>query len=240
MIDGSNNDLNVTKLQDAQYDQFWDFNYGLAQTKKNGKWGVIQLVSYPDTWAQSEVEKAITNGLVPESMQYYYSNDITRKEFCDLVIAMITVKSGITIDEYLAQKGKIRDFTAFYDIRINDVIFKRQDMNILAAQALGIVNGKGNHKFDPFGKITRQEAATMLYRAGTLLGAVQQRRTSRYNDSGSFANWSESAIQYVSSVTDKTNGKTVMGGIGNNMFAPNSYFTHEQAILAMLRLYNAT
>jgi hypothetical protein len=58
---------------------------------------------------------------------------------------MITAKSGMSIDEYLAQKGKTRDFTIFYDIRINDSIRDSQDMNILAAQALGIVNGKGDH-----------------------------------------------------------------------------------------------
>jgi hypothetical protein len=99
--------------------------------------------------------------------------------------------------------------------------------------------GKATTTFDPYGKITRQEAATMLFRAGALLNVIPQGKIISYNDSGSFASWSESAIRYVSSVTDKTNGKAVMGGVGNNTFAPKNYFTHEQAILAMLRLYNA-
>ncbi|MBQ2911540.1 MAG: S-layer homology domain-containing protein, partial [Clostridia bacterium] len=34
----------------------------------------------------------------------------------------------------------------------------------------GIVNGKGEGKFDPFGTITRQEAATMVARAAALCG----------------------------------------------------------------------
>ena len=79
MIDKQNNDLGITKMQDEKYDQFWDFSYGLAQTKKGGKWGVIQLKEYPDTWAQPEVTNAIAKGLVPESMQYYYPTDITRE-----------------------------------------------------------------------------------------------------------------------------------------------------------------
>ena len=239
LIDASNNDLNVTKLRDAHYDLVCSFNYGLAWTKKDGKFGVIQLISHPDAWAQPEVSAAISNGLVPEYMQYHYTDDITRKDFCDLIIAMINAKSGMSIDDYLIENGITRDFTAFYDIRGNN-LRKQQDMNILAAHALGIVYGKGDHIFDPYGKITRQEAATMLFRAGKLLGVGQQSETISYIDCDNFASWSESAIQYVSSVTDTTNGRAVMGGFGNNTFAPNSYFTYEQAILAILRLYNAS
>jgi len=34
-------------------------------------------------------------------------------------------------------------------------------------------------------------------------------------------------------------GNAVMGGVGNNMFGPLGTYTKEQAILTMVRLFNA-
>ncbi len=110
---------------------------------------------------------------------------------------------------------------------------------MLAAYALGIVKGTSETTFNPWGEITRQEAATMLARTGRLLG-VQAGQGADFADADTFPNWAAEGIGYVSGVVDPYNGKKVMEGTGNGNFSPLEPYTQEQAIITALRLYSAT
>lgn len=98
------------------------------------------------------------------------------------------------------------------------------------ANALGFVAGVGNNKFNPTGKITRQEAATMLMRIGQAYGLEPTSDPVAFSDVAADS-WAKAGIDYVSALG-------IMSGIGGNKFDPNGLYTYEQTILTVLRLYN--
>lgn len=185
----------------------------------------------PSNWAAAEIQEAQNEGLIPSSFSFGYKNNTTRLEFCHLVMRMVDVKTRMSIGEFLEVKGVSIEPLTFLDTN---------DSLILAANALGIVNGVGNDRFNPNGLLQRQEAAAMLSRAAKVLGFDSpEDMPIVFSDSSNFQPYAVDPISFVSAAKDKTSGNRVMGGIGNNMFGPSAPYTKEQAILTMLRLYNA-
>ncbi len=182
----------------------------------------------PADWAMEEVQEAYSLGLLSADFLSRYTEKITRQEFCQLVIDMIEVKSGSTIDAFLASKGVSPDTGAFTDT---------SDKAVLAANALGIVNGKGAGRFDPDASITREQAAKMLTIAANTLGMTEPTHDPK-SFSDSPASWAVEYVAFISGVRDKVSGKEVMGGDGGR-FNPVGTFTRQQAYLTILRLFRA-
>lgn len=187
-------------------------------------------VDNPSTWAQDEVHEAIRRGIVTEEFQCDYTKPITRKNFCELIINMLA-EHNIDILSCADTNG----------IDFNDT----DDPDIKLASALGIVAGVGNNKFNPDGKITRQEAARMLYQAATVsesfpeaekyfdrrfIGSSRKINTPyQFDDISKFEYWASLGIQYCYQ-------NEIMFGVGNNNFDPLGNYTREQAYLTVLRL----
>ena len=113
-----------------------------------------KLDGEPSDWARSEIREALAYGLVPESVNGNYTQDITRSEFCDLIVNLIEVISVKSID----------DFVNAYSEKLENVSFPDTDSaTVLAAAKLGIVNGRASGSFDPDANITRQERDRSLY-----------------------------------------------------------------------------
>lgn len=193
----------------------------ISRPNEYGKSGV-------SSWADAEVKAADSNGLITDEIKTSMKNKITREEFCNLVVRLLTVKFGKNTEEILEEKNLSLDYSFFKDT---------YEYNILVANALGIVNGKENNMFDPDGYITRQEAAVMLYRTAKVLGAVKPNADKfNFSDAAQFPSWSKDAIDFVSaSITHE--GKRVMGGVENNRFDPKGYYTKEQSVLTIYRLF---
>lgn len=182
-------------------------------------------------WALAEAQEAHHYGLITSDCFNSMPDAITRLEFCDLVMNMLSVKLSKSVEAILKDKN----------VKVNREAFKDTNYyNILAANALGIVNGKEEGKFDPEGTIKRQEAAAMLQRAAVNVLGVEKANSQaiEFTDSDSFANWGRAAISFVSASADK-NGRKVMGGKEGGKFAPNDLYTKEQSVLTILRLYTA-
>ncbi len=184
----------------------------------------------PSEWAQEEVGLALDLGLVPDTMACSYTANITRLDFCRLVINLIEQKAGKTIDAVLSERGLSPDYSAFTDT---------SDKNVLAAYALEIVNGRGNNIFDCDAGINREEAAKMLKNAADILGVSASAAAVSFSDAASFSSWAVEGIGFVSATADQVSGKVVMGGTGGNMFSPKGTYTRQQAFVTMLRLYRA-
>ncbi|MBQ7897248.1 MAG: S-layer homology domain-containing protein [Clostridia bacterium] len=180
-------------------------------------------------WAEEEVKGALGEDLILKSMYESMKNKITRKEFCNLVINMLTKKYSKSIEEILIEKNVTLNYSAFVDTT---------DDNVLSANALGIVNGKENNCFDPEGFITRQEAATMLYRTAKVMGVTNPNSEKlAFTDEEKFADWGKDGIFFVSaSLSDK--GTRVMGGVEDGKFDPAGYYTKEQSVLTIYRLFH--
>lgn len=184
-------------------------------------------VNTPSEWAQSEVRQAMYTGLIPYDLQAAYRNDITREEFCRLMVALVEQESGQKISDYLKAKG----------LSVTDPFTDTDNAAVLAAYALGIVNGTSDTTFSPNGSITRQEAAAMLSRTAKVLGLTTGKGET-FADAGQFASWASESISFVSGLADPATGNKVMGGTGNGNFSPLATYTREQAVMTAMRLFN--
>ena len=212
-----------------------------AVIEKGGKYGFGHIEYDPplpeakemDGWAYDEVTSAIEADLVPASLQNLYRQNITRQEFCSLIVELLKVVEGKTLEE-LVQAKTGKSLSAWQQ---EYPYYDAADREVIAASALGIINGRGNGVFDPYASINRQEAAAMLMRAAKLLALTPGQAIS-FQDTTSLPVWAKDGVSYVSGLTDPTTGKKVMGGTGNNEFSPAATYTREQAYLTMLRLHN--
>jgi hypothetical protein len=180
-------------------------------------------------WAEAESKKAYEEQLILKDMLSSMKDDITRKDFCRLIVNMLTVKYSKTLEDILLEKG----------VEINPFVFvDTDDIEILAANALGIVNGKENNNFDPDGFITRQEAATMLSRVAKVMGVTSPNSEKlEFTDSSEFAEWGKEGIYFVSASLS-TEGSRVMGGVEDGKFNPSGLYTKEQSVLTIYRLFH--
>ncbi|GIO12174.1 hypothetical protein J19TS2_17290 [Cohnella xylanilytica] len=202
----------------------------LANNKKFGYiLNPLNNRNVPSDWAKSELEAAKALNLVPDELANSYKYNISRKDFSKLIVQFLTVKTGKSIDELLSENGKVLNTATFAD---------SDDTDILAANALGIVSGKGNAKFAPYDNITRQEAAVILTRAARFLNITPNITNLAFGDEAKIAGWAQESVAYIASLKDATNNSTVMGGTEKNLFGPTSYYTKEQAIITVKRLYN--
>ena len=182
-----------------------------------------------DSWAYEEIVAAIEAGLIPNSYQNQYKTSITRADFAALAVELITTITGKTGEELVAEEtGMTMDeLVATYPF------LDANSESILVASALGIINGKGDGVFDPYGLLTRQDAATMLMRAGQFLGLTDPEGTAAaFSDAGAVAAYAQEAVEYV-------NVLGVMQGTSDTTFSPRGTYTRQQAYLTFYRLYEA-
>ncbi|MBR6633203.1 MAG: S-layer homology domain-containing protein [Clostridia bacterium] len=180
-------------------------------------------------WAMEEALSAYDKKLVIDGVRTTMKDKITREEFCDLIVNLLTQKLGKSTDTILEERELQLNYEFFRD---------RVDYNILVANALGIVNGKENNMFDASGLITRQEAAVMLQRTARVLGAeTPNSEKITFADADTFPSWSADAIDFVSASVS-SEGTRIMGGVEDNKFAPTGFYTKEQSVLTVYRLFN--
>ena len=176
----------------------------------------VSASTTPSDWALDEVNNAISIGLVTDSVQADYQADITREQFCEMVIRAYEKISNNT-----AEMGNI----TFSDT---------DNAEILKAANLGIVSGYGGGIFAPDDLITREQIATMLVRM--IDSAVTYENVSIYNnnyfaDASSISDWAVSSVNFAYD-------KRLMQGVGDNRIDPQANTTCEQAILLVYRTIN--
>ena len=173
--------------------------------------GPIPPRDEPSSWATREMEWAIGNDLLPYELRWKYQQPITRAEFCALGVAL-----------YEKLNGKpISGGTSFTDTN---------DENVAKMAALGVVTGVGEGKFNPDGLLTREQAATMLTRLAEVLGLKLPGGAPTFADSAQISSWAVNAVGQIQEMG-------IMGGMGDNRFAPKGQYTREQSISTILRLY---
>lgn len=165
-------------------------------------------------WAREQVDSAAVKGLMPDCLGDDFTVNITRAEFAALAVELYETMSG----EEAPAPGE----SPFTDT---------SDPVIIQANALGIVNGKGDGKFAPSDPVTRQEAALMLSRVYTRLGGeIPKVEATTFADNGDVASWAMDAVAFMS-------GKEIVNGVGNNKFDPQGNASIEQAMVIALRMF---
>lgn len=216
--------------EDTQKVLYLDSFYKDEQNKASGETihrsTTYDFLKLPQAqWAQSFAKEAAANSLLPYEFTSIYSNNISREQFCILLGNMIAVKENYaSLEMYMQDKGEAYLRNTFTDCEGVDV-----SVDIL--HALGIVNGKGENRFDPYGTITREEAATLLCNAAGLYMWTGVTTSLSYADSYRISPWAEFFVKWV-------NEYNIMTGITATEFAPQDTYTVEQAVVTVVRLYN--
>lgn len=143
------------------------------------------------------------------------------------MVKMLIVKNNTNIDRYIKNNNILLNNGFFNDTN---------DKDIFLANSLGIVQGIGNNKFAFQNNITHQEVAIMIKNLSKIINTKVINRNNKYNDHDVISQWAKESIYYVRNISD-VNNNYVMSGIGDNKFDPKGYYTVEQAIAAIYRLY---
>ena len=171
----------------------------------------------PSTWADEEVNAAIETGLVPQELQMNYQTEITRGEVSHILVRLIENVTGQAIETFMEIKGVTINSNAFIDTENN---------SILAANALGILQGVGNNRFDPDGILTRAQIAVIINRLARVVGVETDNYTHTFTDIEE--EWIDIELGWPSHVE-------IINGIGDNKFDPYSNLTIETAIVIAYR-----
>ena len=212
----SNNQIYVEA--ESCIDGSFDY-YDLNGNKVNAPNSFESIDNSYSKWAEESIKNSIELGLVPENLQYDYTDKITRGEFCQLAVQTYITKTGNEINMNVE--------TPFTDVN---------DAYITTAYNLKIVSGVGDDKFAPDNYITRQEAAVMLNNLASVLNIDNSTpQSEKFVDESYFADWAKAAIYKVAGI--KSGDTYVMTGTGDGKFSPWMNYTREQAIATMYRLY---
>ncbi len=166
-------------------------------------------------WAVAEIESAVNSGLM-DNVPYLlnsYTQNITREEFCSLVMSLLS-----WIDVYTPSDSLPNPFV------------DTNNIDVINAYHIGIINGTSETTFTPNASITRQELATMLSRFLAIFGEFEvDGSLPNFQDSGEIANWAYDAVREMYFFD-------IIKGISDTQIAPKGLVTREQAILMANRM----
>lgn len=192
--------------------------------------GSGNFYSDASTWAEPELKKANELGLIPDILSGAdMTRPITREEFCELAVLLYEKVTKTTASP--ASPNPFSD---------------TKNTQILKAYALGITTGTSAITFSPKTLITREECATMLFRAikaitpnadYSIMGVKD------FPDQKDISSWAVDATKYMSKLG-------IVKGDDDGNFIPKAtttaqtaagygMATREAAILMTVRTYEA-
>ena len=150
-----------------------------------------------------------------------YQDAITREQFAELVVQVVTVICGAP------------------ETAPADTFTDTKNPAILKADQAGIVDGVGNSKFAPTQTTNREQIATMIARAIAYIKAETgvdpappAGDLSKYTDKTRVSGWAVDGVGLLAS-----NG--IMKGTSDTTLSPKASCTVEQSILFVFRMYQA-
>ena len=171
--------------------------------------------SQPASWAQEHIDRAQKSWLPETRLYSFYQKNIKREEFCELVIQLYQTMAKVEVP--------VPEVNPFTDISLQYV---------LKAHSLGIVNGRGEGIFDPFGLITRQEMATMYARllAKLNISPVVTMEYVLFADEANISDYAKAPLQLMYKLD-------IIMGEGNGVMAPLKNSSRETAIVISNRIF---
>ncbi len=179
--------------------------------------GFSDLAGYD--WAKDAILSLAADGIINGKSQGIFApaDNVTRAEFAKIIVGAFDLVDGSATANFAdTPKGH---WSYSY---------------VASAVANKIVTGVSANSFNPDGKITRQDMATICYRALTSLGVeVDASGKVEFADAASISDYAKEAVDVLSSLG-------IINGKGNNQFAPGDFATRAEAakIVHMLRALN--
>ena len=184
------------------------------------------FLKLPDAeWAKHEMRTAASKSLLPYEFTGLYGRYITREQLTELLANFIVVYGNYSsMESYMTATG-----TEYINGFFSDCSGRADSINQL--YALGIITGKTDTEFDPDGRLTRQELATLMTRLADKYMYVSSANKCVTSDKPAVADW---AKYYVGWNLDHG----IMSLDDSNKFYPYNPVTVEQAITTLSRLYS--
>ncbi len=190
--------------------------YDTSAVLASSPWSNVASVGLKaSAWAAPEIEKAMSYGLVPDSINGDFTRPITREEFAELSVRLYEVYTG--------NKADPSPDNTFSDSK---------NPEVLKGYKLGIINGVGGGKFDPKALTNREQIAAMLNRAVKVISPDADLSTTgapKFNDEKNIASYFLENVKFMSK-----NG-FIKGT--NGSFDPKGTCTREMAVLIAVRVY---
>ena len=166
------------------------------------------------TWAQSDVNFALNDNLLDlELLGNDYTKNISRLQFCSVVVRLAEEMTGKTITP--AAANTFTDTSSPY---------------VLKAYAAGITSGTSATTFSPDATLNRQQMATFLYRT---LRYIEKNsdykytsytsKLANYADNAQLESWAVESMAFM-------NALDLIKGTSDTTLSPNNKCTIEQAI----------
>ncbi len=181
--------------------------------------GIFHPDNMPFGWLDDRAVSAGADGSMPSAS---YAAPISREDFCKLVIKLyqkVDKEAYRALPDYYEGKELLPDFTDTRSEAVRQLAY------------LGVITGTGDGRFDPDGKLTREQAATILSRLAGVLKIKLSAAAPAFSDNGSISSWASDAVGQMQATG-------IMGGVGNNQFAPQGTYSWEQSIVTLMRLYD--
>jgi len=148
--------------------------------------GVVpQFTDVSGHWAQKHIEDAAALGLIQGYNGLYRPNDTMTRAEC---VTILWRTSGCPTPTKKA---------SFIDL---DLFQKWYHEPVAWAEENGVVDGIGNGKFDPNGRVTREQLVTILHRMAGKPTGMELMFAEAYNtgfsDSGKISDWAKNALYW--------------------------------------------
>ncbi len=187
-----------------------DSEYSIIIYDKNKKVDVSK-------WAVSHIKSAIEKGLIDNYEDLKYKDTISRKEICKLAVKLYEKLDGSTTSANVAP---------FTDVN---------DLSIDLAYELGIMNGLSDTLFGPDEKVTREQAAVILFRTMKVINSELE----KYTNNKKIKSIDEILVSKSAYVASAYMAERGIISISDNKFNPQKQLTVEEAIILINRIYDS-
>ncbi|MBQ4629649.1 MAG: S-layer homology domain-containing protein [Clostridia bacterium] len=168
--------------------------------------------SLPSEWAKSEIDMALSKDFVPDNLVGDYNQNITRIEFCNLIVNALRV-------------GGYGDLVSLFKPTFNDT----DDIDADIMHFLGFIKGVSEKSFAPDENLTREQMAVIFNRIADYYTECKEKSAiDTYSDYANISPWARESMEYML-------GEGIIAGVGENCLAPDALVTREQAIVMTLR-----
>jgi len=169
------------------------------------------------SWAVDEVSSLDNRDIIPIALRNDFQGSIRRDEFTALLVNLFETANSFAI---------INPDSPFSDISATPY-----KTDIEAAYDYHLIDGTSPTKFTPFGLLTREQTAKLLYTMVEKIdgATLDDTATPDFTDNAAISAWATPYVAYAQE-------HNLMLGTSTGKFDPQGYLTREQAMLVVERL----